>query len=174
MPRMAWIPGDRPLDFTEAAVQDVIRLFKNETGEIYAEPSVRHLPIPVWDANLLLVDLDEAPPRVVQGVMWATPFKDDIVRVAAFVIGGQHQGQKMGSRAWDRFTGEAWAKGFRHVQLEVKADNVAAQRFYTPGINGPAGAPRLLQIWIGLHDARPSRASFGLRRTIHRGMKLKS
>ena len=62
MPRMAWIPGDRPLDFTEAAVQDVIRLFKNETGEIYAEPSVRHLPIPVWDANLLLVDLDEAPP----------------------------------------------------------------------------------------------------------------
>ena len=131
MPRMAWIPGDRPLDFTEAAVRDVIRLFKNETGEIYAEPSVRHLPIPVWDANLLLVDLDQAPPRSVQGVMWATPFKDDIVRVAAFVIGGQHQGQKMGSRAWDRFSAEAWAKGFRHVQLEVKADNVAAQRFYT-------------------------------------------
>ena len=88
--------------------------------------------------------------------MWATPFKDDIVRVAAFVIGGQHQGQKMGSRAWDRFTGEAWAKGFRHVQLEVKADNIAAQRFYTPGINGAARArARLLQIWIGLHDARP-------------------
>ena len=128
---MAWIPGDRPLDFTETAVQDVIQLFKNETGEIYAEASVRHLPIPVWDANLLLVDMDEAAPRAVHGVIWATPFKDNIVRVAAFVIRGEHQGQKMGSRAWDRFTAEAWAKGFRYVQLEVKADNIDAQRFYT-------------------------------------------
>ena len=130
MPRMAWIPGQRPLDFPEAAVQDVIRLFQQETGEVYAEASVRHLPIPVWDANLLLVDLDEALPYTVQGVLWATPFKDDIVRVAAFVLLAEHQGKALGSQAWDRFVDEAWAKGFRHVQLEVKAENVDAQRFY--------------------------------------------
>ncbi|MAF93073.1 hypothetical protein CMO85_00235 [Candidatus Woesearchaeota archaeon] len=130
MPDMAWIPGLRPLDLPATSVNDVIRIFKQETGEIYAEASVRHLPIPVWDANLLLVDLEQAPPRTVQGVMWATPFKDDIVRIAAFVIGAQHQGQERGTEAWNRFASEAWSRGFRHVQLEVKADNLGAQRFY--------------------------------------------
>ncbi len=130
MPDMAWIPGRRPLDIPESSVKDVIQLFKEETGELYAEASVRHLPIPVWDANLLLVDLQQEPPRTVKGVMWATPFKDDIVRIAAFVIDAQHQGQGMGSQAWVRFASEAWSKGYRRVQLEVKADNIGAQRFY--------------------------------------------
>ena len=130
MPRMAWIPGERPLDLPAKNVDDVIELFLTETGEHYAEASVRHLPIPVWDANLLLVDLDEKPPRTVQGVLWATPFKDSIVRVAAFVIGTEHQDRTLGTQAWDRFCREAWSKGFRHVQLEVKADNLGAQRFY--------------------------------------------
>ncbi len=130
MPRMAWTPGKRPLDLNAAAVHNIIQLFARETGEVYAEASVRHLPIPAWDANLVLVNLDEEPPLTVHGVMWATPFKDDIVRVAAFVIGAEHQGQQLGSRAWERFSSEAWSRGFRHVQLEVKAENVDAQRFY--------------------------------------------
>ena len=81
MPDMAWIPGLRPLDLPATSVNDVIRIFKQETGEIYAEASVRHLPIPVWDANLLLVDLEQAPPRTVQGVMWATPFKLSLIHI---------------------------------------------------------------------------------------------
>lgn len=131
MPSMAWIPGQSLLDLQPQAVNDVIHLFRNETGEVYAEASVRHLPIPVWDGNLLLVDLDQAPPFTIQGVMWATPFKDDIVRVAAFVIAEPHQSKALGTEAWHRFSKEAWRKGFRHVQLEVKADNTDAQRFYT-------------------------------------------
>ena len=130
MPRMVWMPGGRLLDYTENAVQDVIDLFRDETGERYAEASVRHLPIPEWDANLVLVDAEQEPPRKIEGVFFGTPFKEDIVRIAAFVIAKKHQGQAHGSRAWLRFNKEAWKRGFRHVQLEVKADNVRAQHFY--------------------------------------------
>ena len=127
---MAWLPGLRPLDYNSAAVTEVIRLFKQETGEQYAEASVRHLPIPQWDGNLGLVDLEEDEPRTIQGVFFGTPFMDDIVRVAAFVIAREHQGHALGSTAWQRFNAEAWRKGFRRVQLEVKAENTGAQRFY--------------------------------------------
>ena len=130
MPRMVWMPGGRLLDYSEKAVQDVIGLFRDETGERYAEASVRHLPIPEWDANLVLVDAEQEPPQKIEGVFYGTPFKEDIVRIAAFVIAKKHQGQAHGSRAWLRFNKEAWSKGFRRVQLEVKADNVRAQHFY--------------------------------------------
>lgn len=130
MTNMAWIPGLRPLDYDSAAVNQVIQLFKNETGERYAEASVRHLPIPVWDGNLVLVDLDDKEPRTIHGVFYGTPFMDDIVRVAAFVVASEHQGQGWGDEAWKRFNNEAWKKGFRRVQLEVKASNEGAQRFY--------------------------------------------
>ena len=130
MPTLAWVPGLRPLDYGPAAVDEVIQLLKDETGERYAEASVRHLPIPVWDGNLVLVDLDEREPRTIQGVFYGTPFMDDIARVAAFVVANEHQGQGWGNEAWNRFNNEAWRKGFRRVQLEVKASNEGAQRFY--------------------------------------------
>ncbi len=130
MPSLDWIQGGSLLDYTSEAVQDVIDLFLNETGERYAEASVRHLPIPVWDANLVLVDLEQEPPRTIQGVFFGTPFKDNIVRVAAFVIAAEHQGSDHGTEAWNRFNKEVWKKGFRQVQLEVKANNTGAQRFY--------------------------------------------
>ena len=130
MPTMAWVPGLRPLNYANAEVANVIELFKQETGEHYAEASVRHLPIPVWDGNLVFVDLEEEEPRTIQGVFYGTPFMDDIVRVAAFVVGRQHQRQGWGHQAWQRFSTEAWRKGYRRVQLEVKATNEDAQRFY--------------------------------------------
>ena len=130
MVHMAWVPGGRPLDYTAKHLEHVLTLLLQETGERYAEASLRHLPIPEWDANLILVDLDEEQPRGIHGVLYGTPFKGDIVRVAAFVVSKEHQRKSLGGQAWDRFCNEAWAKGFRHVQLEVKADNLDAQRFY--------------------------------------------
>ena len=117
MPTMAWVPGQRPLDYASAEVANVIELFKEETGERYAEASVRHLPIPVWDGNLVFVDLEEQEPRTIQGVFYGTPFMDDIVRVAAFVVGRQHQRQGWGQQAWKRFSTEAWRKGYRRCLL---------------------------------------------------------
>jgi ribosomal protein S18 acetylase RimI-like enzyme len=125
-----WREGRRPLDLEAQQVAQVLRLFLEETGEQYSESSVRHLPIPAWGGNMLLRDPmlgDSAP---IQGVFWATPFKDDIVRVAAFVIEGNAQRLGHGGRAWDRFTLAAWNEGYRYVQLEVKAANLDAQRFY--------------------------------------------
>ena len=126
---LAWIPGPRPINLPFYQVEEIIALFLRETGERYSEASVRHLPIPSWNGNLLLVDSSQSKP-VVQGVFWATPFKEDIVRVAAFVLDADVQRKGWGGQAWDVFAHAAWNLGYRRVQLEVKAENTDAQRFY--------------------------------------------
>ena len=130
MAHLQWVKGTEPLKLTPQHCQQVLALFLNETGEVYSPASVRHLPIPSWGGNLILVDLEEAEPRTIRGVLWATPFKDDIVRIAAFVIAAEHQNNGFGGQAWRFFSQAAIEGGYRHVQLEVKADNTAAQRFY--------------------------------------------
>ena len=128
--RLEWVPCDSPKDLAPNQIAQIMQLFLNETGERYAEASVRHLPIPTWGGNLMLIDTQAPAPQPILGVLWATPFKEIIVRVAAFVIAAPHQGQALGSQAWSMFTRAAWAHGYRHVQLEVKAENERAQSFY--------------------------------------------
>ena len=99
------------MDYNSAAVNQVIRLFKQETGEQYAEASVRHLPIPQWDGNLVLVDLEEDEPRTIHGVFYGTPFMDDIVRVAAFVIAESIKATPLGARRGSGLTPRPGAKG---------------------------------------------------------------
>ena len=114
---------------TSLACRQVLALFLNETGERYSEASVRHLPIPNWKGNLILSDTSQSEPEII-GVLWATPFKDDIVRIAAFVIDSRYQGDGLGSLAWNQFVEAALEVGYKRVQLEVKARNIDAQRFY--------------------------------------------
>lgn len=131
MSRLEWIPGPSPLNLSPLQIENIIELFLSQTGEVYSVASVMHLPIPQWEGNLLLVDHDLAEPRPIQGVFWSTPFKDDIVRVAAFVIQKEHQGQGYGGQAWTTFQHAAIKAGYKQVQLEVKASNHGAQRFYS-------------------------------------------
>jgi len=126
---MAWVPCDEPRHLSDQECQDVLKLFLEETGEQYVESSVRHLPIPAWGGNMKLVDLSLNQPPI-EGVLWATPFMDDIVRVAAFVVHRRHQSKGFGSQAWSQFTQHATEAGFVRVQLEVKAANTRAQSFY--------------------------------------------
>ena len=127
---VAWRTGPKPLNLSPLQVDEIIALFLRETGERYTEASVRHLPIPSWNGNLLLVDDTEQGGVSIQGVFWATPFKEDIVRVAAFVLDVEVQRKGLGGQAWDIFADAAWNLGYRRVQLEVKAENIDAQRFY--------------------------------------------
>ena len=126
---MAWVPCDEPRFLSKQECQEVLALFLEETGERYVESSVRHLPIPAWGGNMKLVDLDLRQPPI-EGVLWATPFMDDIVRVAAFVVHNRHQSKGYGAQAWSQFTQHATEAGFGQVQLEVKAANTRAQSFY--------------------------------------------
>jgi len=127
---VAWRTGPKPLNLLPNQVDEIIALFLRETGEGYSEASVRHLPIPSWNGNLLLMDDTSGHGAPVQGVFWATPFKEDIVRVAAFVLDAEVQRMGWGGKAWDIFVDAAWNLGYRRVQLEVKAENTDAQRFY--------------------------------------------
>ena len=130
MPSMAWVRGPTPKALSSDQMRDVIELFLHETGEVYAEASLMSLPIPEWGGNLVYIDLEQPEPRTIHGVFWATPFKDGIVRVAAFALRTSHQGQGHGGQAWNVFHQAAVDGGYTHVQLEVKATNVGAQRFY--------------------------------------------
>lgn len=130
MSTMAWVPGPSPKSLASGQIRDVVELFLHETGEVYAEASVVSLPIPEWNGNLVYVDTEQAEPRTIHGVLWATPFKDGIVRVAAFVLRKDHQNHGHGGQAWHMFQRAAVDEGYTHVQLEVKANNTGAQRFY--------------------------------------------
>lgn len=125
-----WIQGIEPKHMSPDACRQVLSLFLKETGEQYSDASVRHLPIPNWEGNLILKEETQSDESPIIGLLWATPFMDDIVRVAAFVIHSERQGSGLGSEAWNRFVDAALKAGYKRVQLEVKATNTRAQRFY--------------------------------------------
>lgn len=130
VPAPVWTQGIEPQHMTSVACRQVLTLFLNETGEQYSDASVRYLPIPNWEGNLILKDETQSGESPIIGLLWATPFMDDIVRVAAFVIHSEFQGNGLGSEAWNQFVDASLKAGYKRVQLEVKASNKRAQRFY--------------------------------------------
>ena len=121
-----WILGPEPSKLSNIQVEMIRRLFLEETGEVYIPESIRTLPVPDWQGNLLLTD-DEGE---IRGVMWSTPFKDDTIRIVAFVIDSSNRGRGLGSVAWEKVVDVAKNLGKSHIQLEVKADNEFAIQFY--------------------------------------------
>ena len=51
-----WQQGPNPKDLDPLTIEIVKQLFLDQTGERYAETSVKNLPIPVWGGNLVLRD----------------------------------------------------------------------------------------------------------------------
>ncbi|MEJ6715722.1 MAG: N-acetyltransferase [Euryarchaeota archaeon] len=131
MANIQWILGVEPVKMPadwRAMVKD---LFLEETGEVYADVSIASLPIPSWDGNMLLVDMDRYPePSSLRGLLWALPFLDEGVRIAAFAIHADLQGQGWGSQAWNHLAAACHGEEKSFIQLEVKASNKRAQEFY--------------------------------------------
>jgi ribosomal protein S18 acetylase RimI-like enzyme len=126
-----WMLGPEPKNLSPTWTQEVLRLFLRENGEQYSQNSVSNLPIPKWGGNLLLLEgTDTTNPNCLKGLLWATPFMKDIVRIAAFSITSEHQGKGYGRAAWNSFVDSAIEAGFSKVQLEVKASNIRGQEFY--------------------------------------------
>ena len=126
-----WMLGPEPKNLSAEWKQEVLELFLNENGETYSDASLSNLPIPQWGGNLLLLEgNDHSNPKCLKGLLWATPFKDEIVRVAAFSITSELQNKGVGSLAWNHFVDCAIDAGYHKVQLEVKASNIRGQNFY--------------------------------------------
>ena len=131
MTNIQWILGVEPSKLAVEWRQGVQALFLNETGETYADVSVSSLPIPAWDGNMLLVDMNLYPkPQSLKGLLWSLPFLDTGVRIAAFAIHSDQQGQGWGSQAWNHLMAACRGGGKSFIQLEVKASNTRAQEFY--------------------------------------------
>lgn len=131
MPDIQWILGVEPAKLPSQWRQRIQQLFLNETGEVYADVSIASLPIPAWDGNLLLVDMDIYPgPESLKGLLWALPFLEDGVRIAAFAIDESMQNFGWGSQAWHHLVNACHAHSKSFIQLEVKATNTRAQDFY--------------------------------------------
>ena len=126
-----WMLGPEPKHLSPIWTQEVLQLFLRENGEEYSQNSISNLPIPKWGGNLLLLEgTDTNNSNCLKGLLWATPFMDDIVRVAAFSITSELQSKGYGRMAWNHFVESATEAGFSKVQLEVKASNTRGQEFY--------------------------------------------
>lgn len=129
--RCLWYKGKSPKSLDEKECLAIKKLFLEQTGENYALPTIKTMPIPEWDGNLVLAQKDEKyPQKNLKGILWTAPFKEEIVRVVAFAIDDDYQNEGWGSLAWEIFRKAAKEKGFKFVQLEVRAKNILAQNFY--------------------------------------------
>lgn len=131
MTNIQWVYGIEPESMPEAWRKRIIQLFLEETGELYADVSLSALNIPKWEGNLLLVDQETYPePSSLHGLMWSIPFLESGIRIAAFVVSEQHQSKGLGGEAWRHLLQHAQSLGKKTIQLEVKAENTRAQKFY--------------------------------------------
>ena len=111
-------------------IQAIQRLFLEGTGEEYFFGSVQALPVPEWDGNFMLFDSNQASHTTMRGVLWTTPFKDDIVRIVSFVLDQGARGKGWGSQVWNMLVDHLTPLGYHRVQLEVRASNERAISFY--------------------------------------------
>lgn len=126
-----WFKGKNPKHFNDKECEAIRKLFLEQTNEKYAIATIRTMPIPEWNGNIILAEKDEQKPQEkLRGLLWCSPFKDDIVRVVAFALDQELQGNGYGSKAWEIFVDAAKNAGFNYVQLEVRAKNTRAQNFY--------------------------------------------
>lgn len=119
-------PEQLPIEW----IQTIQQLFLEGTGEEYFLGSIQSLPVPDWEGNFMLFDSTESVPSSMRGLLWTTPFKDDIVRIVSFVLDSGSRGKGWGSVVWNEMVDTLWAKGYRRVQLEVRASNHRAITFY--------------------------------------------
>ena len=121
-----WCLGPSPKSLDMPTIEVVKQLFLDQTGERYAEASVRSLPIPEWGGNLVLLDDN----GMLRGLLWANKFSESRVRIVAFAIDSDYKGNGFGSEAWLILLNAARNDGHSEVQLEVRGDNQFAIDFY--------------------------------------------
>ncbi len=121
-----WEEGTSPKELDPLTVEIVKQLFLDQTGERYAEASVKSLPIPEWGGNLVLRDKN----GMLRGLLWANKFSKSRVRVVAFAVDSDYKGKGLGSTAWNLLLEAARKDGHTEIQLEVRGDNEYAIEFY--------------------------------------------
>ena len=121
-----WCLGPSPKSLDAESVEIIRQLFLDQTGERYAPESVRTLPIPEWNGNLVLLDSN----NMIRGLLWSNKFKENRVRIVAFAIDSDFKGKGFGSQAWELLVEAALVDGRNEIQLEVRGDNSYAIEFY--------------------------------------------
>ena len=121
-----WCLGPSPKSLDMPTIEVVKQLFLDQTGERYAEASVRSLPIPEWGGTLVLLDDN----GMLRGLLWANKFSESRVRIVAFAIDSDYKGKGFGSEAWLILLNAARNDGHNEIQLEVRGDNRFAIDFY--------------------------------------------
>ena len=121
-----WCLGPSPKSLDMPTIEIVKQLFLDQTGERYAEASLRSLPIPEWGGNLVLLDDN----GMIRGLLWANKFSEERVRIVAFAIDSDYKGNGFGSEAWLILLNAARNDGHKEIQLEVRGDNQFAIDFY--------------------------------------------
>ena len=67
---------------------------------------------------------------MIRGLLWSNKFKENRVRIVAFVIDSDYKCRGFGSQAWELLVDAVLADGRNEIQLEVRGDNEFAIEFY--------------------------------------------
>jgi len=121
-----WRNGISPRKMDYPSIERIRQLFFDQTGEEYARISIQTLPIPNWGGNLILYDEND----FIRGLLWANRLPPNKVRIVAFVIDEDYVSNGYGSQAWNLLLNSAREEGINEIQLEVKASNTKAIKFY--------------------------------------------
>ena len=115
-----------PLDrWGDKRIEKIRTLILNTTGEAYNIDRLRSLPLDKRFGWWTLTDGESD-----RGLLWAMRLSKSRVRVLAFSVAQELQGQGFGAKGWTTFAEHAKSSGFTSVQLEVRQDNVNAIRMY--------------------------------------------
>lgn len=125
-----WRQAPPPSQLSIEWIQAIQRLFLEGTGEEYFFGSVQTLPVPEWEGNFMLFDSQESNYKTMRGVLWTTPFKEEVVRIVSFVLDEGARGKGWGSHVWNMLVDQLVPMGYKQVQLEVRASNTRAISFY--------------------------------------------
>ncbi len=125
MKGLQWTTSPPLNRWTDRRIQRIRELILETTGETYNIDRLRSLPLDKRFGLWVLTDGERD-----KGLLWAMCLSKSRVRVLAFSVADELQGQGYGSEGWRKFAIHAKSSGMSSVQLEVRQDNDSAIRLY--------------------------------------------
>ena len=125
MKGLQWTTSPPLNQWDNKRIQQIGKLILQTTGETYNADRLRSLPLDKRFGSWVLTDGESD-----KGLLWAMCLSKSRVRVLAFSVMDELQGQGYGSEGWRKFAIHAKSSGMRSVQLEVRQDNANAIRLY--------------------------------------------
>ena len=129
MVELVWrLRPDAAAEFKEQNWSRCSVLIEESTGEFYDTDALRNLPL-AGAFGCLVLEAKNRPSQPL-GLLFSMRLDETTARVLLFVVEPSLRNHGLGTLGWRQFSRRALQEGVKQVQLEVRSDNQAGQRFY--------------------------------------------